>query len=78
MSDFDDLQDYHGSDSEEDVNDSKTGNISTNKADKDTYTSMHATSFEDLLLCQQLQRSISDRGFEHPSEGMLVEFTLTS
>jgi hypothetical protein len=30
---------------------------------------MHATSFDDLLLSPALTRAISDRGFEHPSEG---------
>ena len=37
---------------------------------------MHATSFEDLLLSAPLTRAISDRGFEHPSEGMLTSFNL--
>ena len=33
------------------------------------YTSVHTTSFEDLLLLPELLRAISNCGFEHPSEG---------
>jgi hypothetical protein len=33
---------------------------------------MHATSFDEFLLSAPIKRAISDCGFEHPSEGMLL------
>lgn len=41
------------------------------KTDGDTYAAVHATSFDDLLLSEPITRALADRGFEHPSEGML-------
>lgn len=37
---------------------------------RDTHVAIHATSFEDLLLKEELLRAIGECGFEHPSEGL--------
>jgi|TARA_B110000285_G_scaffold225053_1_gene282712 ATP-dependent RNA helicase UAP56/SUB2 len=33
-----------------------------------TYTGVHTQNFRDFLLKQELMRSITENGFEHPSE----------
>lgn len=33
---------------------------------------LHASSFDDFHLKQELMRAISEVGFEHPSEGLLI------
>ena len=42
--------------------------LSSNSIRLTTYTGVHSAAFRDLLLKPQLQRSIVDCGFEHPSE----------
>jgi len=45
-------------------------NVSGGTADKKgSYVGIHSTSFRDFLLKPELQRAITDCGFEHPSEG---------
>mmetsp|Transcript_64058 Transcript_64058/g.89009 ORF Transcript_64058/g.89009 Transcript_64058/m.89009 type:complete len:432 (-) Transcript_64058:95-1390(-) len=63
---FDDLADYE--EEEDEVVANKEEQKSTDKGDRDVYTSVHTTSFEDLLLLPELLRAISNCGFEHPSE----------
>lgn len=61
---FEDLADYE--EEEEEVKEqTKT---TDDKEDRDVYTSVHTTSFEDLLLLPELLRAIANCGFEHPSE----------
>ena len=36
---------------------------------KGSYVGIHSTGFRDFLLKDELVRSITDCGFEHPSEG---------
>mmetsp|Transcript_17838 Transcript_17838/g.69163 ORF Transcript_17838/g.69163 Transcript_17838/m.69163 type:complete len:430 (+) Transcript_17838:123-1412(+) len=62
---FDDLADYE---EEEDEVVNKDEQKTTDKGDRDVYTSVHTTSFDDLLLLPELVRAISNCGFEHPSE----------
>lgn len=64
---FDDLADYE--EEEDEVVANKEEQKSADKGDRDVYTSVHTTSFEDLLLLPELLRAISNCGFEHPSEG---------
>ena len=40
---------------------------------KGTYVSIHSSGFRDFLLKPELLRAIVDCGFEHPSEGKLLE-----
>ena len=42
-----------------------------NYSRKLNYTGIMTTGFKDFLLRPELQRSIVDCGFEHPSEGIL-------
>lgn len=44
-----------------------TGN-EAKKTVKDSYVSMHSSGFRDFLLKPELIRSITDCGFEHPSQ----------
>lgn len=44
----------------------------TKKDVKGTYVSIHSSGFRDFLLKPELLRSIVDCGFEHPSEGILL------
>ena len=45
-------------------------NVSGGTADKKgSYVGIHSTGFRDFLLKPELQRAITDCGFEHPSEG---------
>ncbi len=45
-------------------------NVSGGTTDKKgSYVGIHSTSFRDFLLKPELQRAITDCGFEHPSEG---------
>ena len=48
------------------------GNLQEEKAEgkkiQNPGTSVYTTGFKDMLLKPQLQRSIADCGFEHPSE----------
>ena len=44
-----------------------TGN-EAKKTVKDSYVSMHSSGFRDFLLKPELMRSITDCGFEHPSQ----------
>nr|POE79642.1 atp-dependent rna helicase sub2 [Quercus suber] len=71
-----DLIDY--SDEEIQPTDGATSGKATNgdakKADgqvqaKGSYVGIHSTSFKDLLLNPELNKAITDCGFEHPSEG---------
>ena len=39
------------------------------KTVKGGYSSLHSSGFRDFLLKPELLRAITDRGFEHPSEG---------
>lgn len=39
------------------------------KDKKGSYVGIHSTGFRDFLLKPELQRAITDCGFEHPSEG---------
>lgn len=63
-----DLPDYEDYVLEQDLDDgAQNGN--TNAAAKPTaYTGVHSTSFKDMLLKPELLQSITDCGFEHPSD----------
>ena len=39
---------------------------------KGTYVSIHSSGFRDFLLKPEMLRAIVDCGFEHPSEGTLI------
>jgi len=62
---YGDLEDY--SEYPED-NLSNTAKDDRGKLTEDSYTTMHATSFDEFLLSAPIKRAISDCGFEHPSE----------
>ena len=49
-----------------------------NGAEKGSYVGVHATGFRDFLLKPELQRAITDCGFEHPSEGTPMPLSLVS
>ena len=36
---------------------------------KGSYVGIHSSSFKDLLLLPEIQKAITDCGFEHPSDG---------
>lgn len=38
---------------------------------KKGYVGIHSTGFKDFLLKPELQRAITNCGFEHPSEGIV-------
>lgn len=40
---------------------------------KGSYVGIHSTGFRDFLLKPELLRAIVDCGFEHPSEGTLLQ-----
>lgn len=67
-----DLIDY--SDEEINTTEVKSTNGAAKKAAdanaaKGSYVGIHASSFRDLLLKPEIQKAISDCGFEHPSAG---------
>lgn len=43
---------------------------------KGSYVGIHSTGFKDFLLKPELVRAITDSGFEHPSEGMFIFFSV--
>ena len=54
---------------EENESTAGVGNATTKTDVKGGYASVHSSSFRDFLLKPELLRAITDRGFEHPSEG---------
>ena len=66
-----DYQDLEAYDSEEELNEpvaNDTKQADEVKKDGDTYVTIHSASFREFLLKPELERSIADCGFEHPSE----------
>jgi ATP-dependent RNA helicase UAP56/SUB2 len=49
---------------------SANGGAADAKDKKGSYVGIHSTGFRDFLLKPELQRAITDCGFEHPSEGI--------
>lgn len=62
--DIDNLAEY---DSEEETP-AETTEAKVGEKSKDTYVAIHSSGFREFLLKPELLRSISDCGFEHPSE----------
>jgi len=62
--DIDNLAEY---DSEDDVP-AEAPEAKVGEKSKDTYVAIHSSGFREFLLKPELLRSISDCGFEHPSE----------
>ncbi len=44
-------------------------NTATAKKEKGSHVSVHSATFKEFVLRDELQRAITDCGFEHPSEG---------
>lgn len=63
LDDFDDLPPIDDNGLDNGLGESGTAN---NKVT--TYTGVHTQNFRDFLLKQELMRSITECGFEHPSE----------
>ena len=63
MSENDDLLDYEDEEQNEKINGISIENL------KGNYVSIHSSGFRDFLLKPEILRSITDCGFEHPSEG---------
>ena len=66
----DELLDY---DEEENETTTEGAGVTAVKKDvKGGYVSIHSSGFRDFLLKPELLRAIVDRGFEHPSEGIVL------
>lgn len=64
-----DLPNYEDYILEEDINGGDGQQEQVAGASKPTaFTGVHATSFKDMLLKPEIQKSIVDCGFEHPSD----------
>lgn len=70
----DDLIDYEEEDETTHLNETHaTGTKNdTQEVKKGSYVGIHATGFKDFLLKPELLRAIVDCGFEHPSEGKII------
>jgi len=67
MADSEDLLDYDV----ETIPDTTAAPVAAaQETKKGSYVGIHATGFRDLLLRPELMKSITDCGFEHPSEGV--------
>ncbi|GLT86902.1 hypothetical protein SLE2022_050120 [Rubroshorea leprosula] len=64
------LLDYE--EEEEKAPDSATGKVN-GEAAKKGYVEIHSSGFRDFLLKPELLRAIVDSGFEHPSEGNIMQ-----
>lgn len=80
----DDLIDYEEEDEQtlqQETTVQQTANVDEEEEKKDkkgSYVGIHSTGFRDFLLKPELLRSIVDCGFEHPSEGIFLEYQLIS
>lgn len=63
-----DLPDYEDYVLEQDPDDGAQNGHATAAAKPTAYTGVHSTSFKDMLLKPELLQSITDCGFEHPSD----------
>jgi ATP-dependent RNA helicase UAP56/SUB2 len=62
------LPDYEDYVLEQDLDDQNQNGNATTAAKPTAFTGVHATSFKDMLLKPELLQSITDCGFEHPSD----------
>jgi len=62
------LPDYEDYVLEQDLDDQNANGATTTAAKPTAFTGVHATSFKDMLLKPELLQSITDCGFEHPSD----------
>lgn len=74
MADNDDLLDYEDDEQTEPVAIETTE--APKKDVKGTYVSIHSSGFRDFLLKPEILRAIVDCGFEHPSEGKKINYSL--
>ena len=77
MAENDTILDYDEEDAEPVQQGNGDGDLETNKkVVKGNYVSIHSSGFRDFLLKPELLRAIVDCGFEHPSEGNQVNYTV--
>jgi ATP-dependent RNA helicase UAP56/SUB2 len=62
---------YYASE-EEEVQETETA-AAKGGQEKKGYVGIHATGFKELMLKPELLQAITDCGFEHPSEGMILD-----
>jgi len=66
MADKDDIDNLAEYDSDDQASEAPEAKVA--EKSKDTYVAIHSSGFREFLLKPELLRSISDCGFEHPSE----------
>jgi len=62
------LPDYEDYVLEQDLDEGQQNGNNAAAAKPTAYTGVHTTSFKDMLLKSELLQSITDCGFEHPSD----------
>lgn len=70
--DYSDTEEVVAQNNEKATNDDLAKIKQENGEKKGSYVGIHATGFKDFLLKPELVRAITDSGFEHPSEGMVI------